>query len=49
MRYNEVPFEPPTYFPIFLFPRETETMREDNKRSAENIGKIFKANDFENN
>ena len=49
MRNNELPFEPPSYFPVFLFPRETETMKEENKRTAENLNKIFKSNDFVNN
>lgn len=49
MRYNELPFEPPNYFPIFLFPRETESMKEENKRTQEETGKIFKLNDFDRN
>lgn len=50
MKYNDLPFEPPTYFPIFLFPRETEIMKEENKRQAENLGKVFKQNnDYESN
>lgn len=49
MRHNEPPFDPPSFFPLFLFPRENETMREDNRKAADNLNKIFKSNDYENN
>lgn len=49
MKNHEPPFDPPSYFPIFLFPRETEVMKEENKRTADNLNKIFKSNDFDNN
>lgn len=52
LKHSEPPFEPPTFFPIFLFPRESESNKEDNKREAQNLSnlnKIFKSNDFDNN
>lgn len=52
IKNGEPPFEPPTYFPIFLFPRESEMTKEENKRAAQNLqnlNKIFKSNEYENN
>jgi len=52
IRNGEPPFEPPSYFPIFLFPRESEITKEENKRAAQNLqnlNKIFKSNEYENN
>ncbi len=41
MKYNNPPFEVPSFMPMFLFPRGNTTTNQDIRPSVGNLEKIF--------